>query len=190
MFSLRPNRVALAFLLLAAPLPSLAADWTIDPAKSTLGFTGRQTGALFSGRFAQWGGQISFDPADPAHGSARIEIDMASAATGDLQKDSALPGSDWFDIGHFPKAVFTASSFRSTGGKGYVAVGSLSLRGVAKPVELPFTLEIGADGKAHAKGELHLRRTDYGVGQGSWAAADTVALEVSVTVDVVATPKP
>ncbi|TAN56733.1 MAG: YceI family protein, partial [Magnetospirillum sp.] len=86
-------------------------------------------------------------------------------------------------------ARFEATAFRSKGGNAFDAVGSLRIRGVTKPVVLPFTLDITGP-TAHAKGRLDLLRTDYGVGQGPWKAADMVALEVAVTIDLVATVAP
>lgn len=172
-----------ALSLLATP--ALASSWSIDGAKSSLGFTGSQSGSAFSGKFARWDGKIDFDPANPAAGHALISIDMASAVTGDKQKDESLPQSDWFDIKSFPKAVFEATSFRAKGGNAYEAVGKLTIRNQSKDVVLPFTLDIAGD-QAHAKGKLDILRTDYGVGQGSWKAPDFVALEVGVTFDLTA----
>ena len=54
---------------------------------------------------------------------------------------------------------------------------------------LPFTLTIAGD-QAHAVGHAKLVRTDFGVGQGTWASGDYVALDVSVDLDIVATRKP
>ncbi len=180
--------LALAAALLGAGAAQ-AADWTVDPAKSRLGFTGSQAGSPFEGRFSRWTARIVFDPANPTAGTAVVEIDMASAATGDLQKDESLPQADWFDAKTFPQARFEATSFRPKGGNAFEAVGSLSIRGVKKDVVLPFTLDV-AGPAAHAKGKLDLVRTDYGVGQGPWKAADMVALNVAVTIDLVATSKP
>ena len=51
---------------------------------------------------------------------------------------------------------------------------------------LPFTLTI-AGNTAHAVGKVPLVRTAFGVGQGAWATAEYVALEVNVDIDLVAT---
>lgn len=177
-----PGALGLALALLAAA-PVQAAQWKIDPAKSRLGFTGSQSGMAFGGVFKSWGGTIDFDPAHPQTGHARIVIDMASAATGDAQKDSAMPTSDWFDAKAFPQAVFEAASFASKGGNAYEAKGTLTIRGHAKDVVLPFTLDV-AGKDAHAKGKLEILRTDWGVGQGEYATGQYVALAVTVDIDV------
>lgn len=172
-------------LLLGGAISAHAATWTIDTAKSHLGFTGRQSGTPFSGEFGTFSGTIVFDPANPGAGHADVTIAIASARTGDQQKDGAMPGSDWFAADKFPDATFKATSFKATGNGAYEASGTLTIRGISKPVILPFSLAISGD-TAEAKGKLQLVRTDYGVGQGSWSSGQYVALDVAVTLDVVA----
>ena len=92
-----PFRLALALGLFAAPLAAQAADWTVDPAKSRIGFSGTQVGAPFKGRFTRYDARIDFDPAKPEAGKAVVLIDLTSAETGDKQRDEALPQADWFN---------------------------------------------------------------------------------------------
>ncbi|WP_297371323.1 YceI family protein, partial [Acidocella sp.] len=90
--------------LLLAASPAAAASWSMAPAQSTLSFTGTETGAAFTGSFSSWQAAISYDPAHPQAAKVQITIDLASAKTGDPQRDEALPGSDWFNIAATPKA--------------------------------------------------------------------------------------
>lgn len=176
-------------LLLLAAGPALASDWTVDQAKSRLGFSGVQVGVPFQGRFTRYEAHIAFDPAKPEAGHATVLIDVASARTGDTQRDEALPQPDWFDAAHFPQARFEVKSFRAKGGNAYEAAGTLSIRGISHDAVLPFTLAVTGD-MAHAQGRLQLVRTGFGVGQGAWASGQWVALDVSVDVDLTATRVP
>ncbi len=170
----------------APPAASAAADaWVVDMAASTLGFTGSQMGTAFSGRFDRFTAEIVFDPEAPETGRALVVIDTGSARTGDSQKDTAMPGADWFDVGQFPEARFEATAFRRTGPDAYEAEGTLTIRGISQPLTLPFTLTPEGDA-TRARGEVQLIRTDYGVGQGQWSSGNWVALEVTVTVDLLA----
>jgi polyisoprenoid-binding protein YceI len=162
-----------------------AANWTLEPAQSTLGFAGKQAGEVFKGKFTRFTATVSFDPDHLETSHILVIVDVASAVTGDPQKDQALPEKDWFAAGDFPKAQFESKSIRRTAA-GYEAAGDLTLRGVTRALTLPFTLEIDG-GKAHAKGHAALIRTDYGVGQGDWASDQWVAVEVDITIDVTAT---
>ena len=67
-----------------------------------------------------------------------------------------------------------------------MAEGTLTLRGAAVPVTLPFTLTL--DGaRAEMSGRAVLQRLDFGVGRGPDAAGAWVSLDIPVEVKVVAT---
>jgi polyisoprenoid-binding protein YceI len=177
----------LAAALSLAPAAAFAAEWVVDPSASSIAFSGTQLGAPFTGHFKRFTATVSFDPAHPEAGRAVVLIDTASAATGDVQRDEALPQAEWFDAKTNAQARFEATRFIARGGEAYDAVGTLTIRGVKHDVTLPFKLTI-AGGKAHAVGHLQLIRTDFGVGQGDWATPQWVALEVGVDIDVTAHP--
>lgn len=166
-----------------------AATWVADPASSKIGFSGTQVGERFQGSFRRFTATISFDPARPQAGTAEVTIDIASAATGDTQRDGALPQAEWFDAAKFPRATFRVAGFTPKGGDDYVANGTLTIRGITANVTLPFKLAVNGD-TAHATGHADLLRTHFGVGQGDWASADYVALEVGVDIDLVAHKAP
>jgi polyisoprenoid-binding protein YceI len=176
-------------LLVAGATPSLASSWKVDPARSHIGFSGTQTGDAFKGEFTDYQATIDFDPADSGVGHALIVIDLASAKTGDSQRDEALPGEDWFNVGQFPKARFEVKKFTSKGANAYEAVGTLSIRNISRDVVLPFTLDI-KEGVAHAKGHVDLMRNVFGVGQNAWATDEYVGFPVGIDVDLIATPGP
>jgi polyisoprenoid-binding protein YceI len=163
-----------------------AVPWKLDPGKSRLTFSGTQTGAPFHGTFTRYDATIDFDPDHLEASHIAVTVDLASATTGNTQRDTALPDKDWFNVVQFPQATFESNAIRSKGGNAYEAVGSITLRGVTKPMTLPFTLEING-ASAHAKGHAELMRNTFGVGQGPWATGQWVALEVAVDVDITAT---
>ena len=175
--------------MLAATVPASAADWAIDAARSTIKFSGVQVGAPFTGRFDRFDAKVDFDPAKPEAGHAVVLVDLASARTGDVQRDEALPQKDWFDAKSTSQARFEATRFVDKGRGEYEAVGTLTIRGTSRPLTLPFHLTLDK-GQAHAAGHVGLVRTDFGVGQGPWASGQWVALEVGVDVDLVAATKP
>lgn len=185
------NKRSLCLLLgfQALALPATAAEWAIDPAKSTIGFSGVQVGAPFSGRFERFEAKIDFDPAKPEAGRATVLVDLASARTGDVQRDQALPQKDWFDVKSASQARFEATRFVHKGRGDYEAVGTLTIRGTSRPLTLPFHFSLTGE-QARATGKVGLVRTEFGVGQGAWASGQWVALEVGVDVDLVAMPKP
>ena len=162
-----------------------AATYTVDHAHSRLGFKGVVEGAPFDGTFRSWDAQISFDPKALATSKVSVSVDVASAVTGDKDRDETLPTDDWFAVKRFPRAVFTANRFVDHGGGHYEAQGELVLKGVRRPVTLPFTLAISG-GVAKMTGTATLDRTAFNVGSGKWSTPDEVAKAVTVVVDLTA----
>lgn len=173
---------------LGAAQARAAANWSVEKSPGAIQWEGTEGGGkVFAGRCETFEAAIAFDPADLAHSSVRVAIDMAACLTGDAQKDAFLPQQGWFDVGGFPEAVFEAKSFRHEGGSKYVAEGTLTLKGATKPVTLPFTLDIDGD-KAHAVGETTLKRLAFGVGDTADLASSEIAgPDVKVKIDLRAT---
>ena len=167
----------------SGPAPAAApARWTVLPG-STLGFATAWSGQTLTGRFDKWRADILFSPQALERSKVTVAIDVASVDTGDQQRDAALPTDDWLDVAAHPQAVFTAERFEKAGPERYVAHGRLTLRGVSRPVDLPFRLHITGD-KAEASGVTSLDRTAFGVGQGEWQSTDQIPAKVTVSVDL------
>lgn len=166
-------------------LPASARPYVVDKSASRLGFTATMGGQPFQGSFRRWDAAIDFDPANLPASRATVTVDMSSASTGDGTRDEALPSSDWFASGRYPRATFTTRAITRTGPNRYQAAGDLNIRGVRRPVVLPFTLQL--NGKtARMQGRLQLDRTAFGVGQGQFRSADMVGKTVTVNVDLTA----
>lgn len=141
-----------------------AAIWTVDPAASALSFGGAYVMGAYSARFEDWTAAIAFDPAALEASSIRAVINTASARSGSSQIDGAMREQTYFHSGEHPTAVFQSDRILAGEGQGaYVAEGTLSLRGVAAPIRMPFTLEIDGD-QARADAVVTVQRLDFGVG--------------------------
>ncbi len=179
--------VRLPLLLLALALPGFASAappaWTVDKASSSLKFSSSLGGEAFSGAFRRWDADIRFDPADLAHSSVAVTIDVASAGTANTDRDQALPTAAFFDAPAFPKATYVARSFTALGPNRYAAAGVLTLRGVAKPLTLPFTLVITGPA-AKMSGQVAINRLAFGVGQNEWKATTTLPAAVQLTISL------
>lgn len=170
----------------AAPAADEAVPrWAVRAADSSLGFTARLGDRPTPGRFARWSADIRFDPADLPASSIEVTIDTTSVSldSADLsQRD--LEGIDGFDNVRNGTARFRADTIR-TEGDGYVAEGELTIRGVTRPVRLPFTLAI--DGAtATARGEAVIDRTAFRIGTFNDAEGDVVGHDVTVSFALVA----
>ena len=178
---------ATAITVLSTSALAAPAQWTVDSAKSTLGFHIVANGQQVDGTLP-FGAVIAFDAADLAHSSIKATVDVTSPKSGNATRDAMLPLPAWFDAKQFPKAQFATTSITSKGGDAYEAVGTLTIKGIAKPVTLPFTLTISGN-SAHATGETTIQRLDYKIGEGKDFAPPAAALDVKVTVDITASRK-
>ena len=176
-------KIRLVAILLALAAPAIAAPsaWTVDKASSSLKFASSLGGEAFSGAFRRWDADIHFDPADLAHSSVTVTVEAASAATGDTDRDQALPGADFFAVANFPRAVFRAVAFKMTGPGFYLATGTLTMRGVTRPLALPFSLAITGPA-AKMSAQLAINRLAFGVGQNEWKATTTLPAAVRLNI--------
>ncbi|MCC7248366.1 MAG: polyisoprenoid-binding protein [Lysobacter sp.] len=162
--------------------PAFAADYTQAPG-STLGFSGKYQGEAFNGTFPGFVTKFSFDPKQLASAKLDVTIPLATATTRNADYDGELRGNSFFNSKQFPQARFTATKFRSLGGNKYAADGTLSLRGVSKPVVLTFTWTPGT--KPILAGSAVVKRLDFGVGGGEWADTGTIPNDIKVTTKVI-----
>lgn len=176
-----------AVLLVATSLaaPAFAADY-VQSAGSSLTFASKYEGEGFTGRFPGFTSKLSFDPKQLATSRLDVVIPLAGVTTANGDRDDALKDTDFFNIGKFPQARFTATKFRSLGGNQYAADGTLNLRGATKPVTLTFTWTPGA--QPVLNGKAIVKRLDFGVGTGDWADTALIPNEVAVSTKVVFAP--
>jgi polyisoprenoid-binding protein YceI len=181
------KRLAILLLALALPCAAAATDYTVQPAGSTLGFSNTFQGESFNGQFGQWTAAISYDAANLASSKFDVEVTLASVKTGDADRDGALPGPDFFDTAKFPKAHFVTTGFRQSGGK-VIADGTLTLRGVTKPVTLEVTFKPqGSGATLDVAGTV--KRLDFGVGTGDYADTSVIGGDVKVIAHLQLAPK-
>ena len=178
--------VAAALALLALAAPASAAHWTVDTAKSRLGFTVMWTNRPFVAEFKSWKADIDFDPSDLANSHVVATVDLSSEASDSFDNDDGLKGALGFAVDKFPTARFETTRFVRLADGSYTAEAKLTIRGMTRPVNLPFKL-IVAGKRAHVTAMAFVDRTAFGVGQGEWAAPDPVAHLVTVTLDLAAT---
>ena len=178
-------RHALALALALFTAPAFAADY-VQSTGSSLVFAGKYQGEVFTGKFPGFATRLSFDPKQLATARLEVAIPLASATTSNADYDGELRGSAFFNSAKFPQATYTASKFRALGGNRYAADGTLSLRGVDKPVTLEFTWTPGA--KPVLAGKASVKRLDFGVGGGDWADTTLIPDAIAISTRVVFAP--
>lgn len=151
----------LPLLALLAARPA-ARTFRLDPAASTLAWTGHAE----AGSWAPQGTIRLREGSVVAEGTAvraaRVVIDMATIAHEQAQLAEHLRGADFFDVAKFPTAVFELTAF----GNGQ-ASGTLTLKGVRKPVAFPVSVTAEPGGGLRLRGTATLDRTQFGVNYNS-----------------------
>ena len=152
-----------------------------DPVESgTLGIQVVQLSSDVQGSFADWTAAITFDEnATGPLGDVDVTISIPSLTLGSVTSEAM--GAEYFDAATHPTARFVADITRAE--EGYLASGTLTIKGAEVPVELPFSLTIEGD-RAEMAGALTLDRRDFGIGGSDESA---VKYPVEVLVDLVAT---
>ncbi|HRN62991.1 MAG TPA: YceI family protein [Luteimonas sp.] len=181
-----PAAVA-AMLVAMMSAPVAAADYVQAPG-SSLAFATKYDGEVFTGQFGGFDTRLSFDPAQPEAAKLEVTIQLVGTSTGNADRDSTLTSSDFFNVAKFAQARYVAQSFRALGDNRYEADGTLSLRGVSKPVTLAFTWTPGTP--ALLSGKATVKRLDFGVGGGDWADTGTIPDEVAISTRVYLRPAP
>jgi polyisoprenoid-binding protein YceI len=178
------RRLALLMMLLCASVASAAqALYRLDAAKSTLEFGFVQAGAQNKGRFPKLAVNFDFDADNLTASRLDVIVEVAALDSGDPERDDTLREPDLFNVAKFPQARFAATQITKTA-TGYDASGTLVLRGVTRPMHVPFMLRSATEqGRRvlYMTGKTLIKRLDFGVGQGDWKSTEWVGNEVTVT---------
>ena len=184
---MRKNRNALCGLLALGglalgALPAIAQTVLYD--KSRITCVSRQMNVPVEARFKKFSAQIAFDPAKPAVGTARIEIELASFDIDNAEVNDEARSKPWFDAHNFPTATFIAAGIKPLGGGRFEVRGPLTIKGKTREVVTPFTYKEEA-GAAVFDGAFAIMRLQYNIGEGVWKDTDTVADEVQIKFHIV-----
>lgn len=152
------------------PIPS--GDYQIDPAHSLIGFSIKHLEINWvDGRFKDFSGVIHYDAADVTKSSVQFTAKATSVDTGIAKRDDHLRTADFFEVEKYPELTFKSTRVERKGKDGYVLHGDFTLKGVTKPIAIPFTL-VGAirDGRGNTRFGVHaetvIDRRDYNVTYG------------------------
>lgn len=171
---LRPaswNRRALLFglFVLGTAAPASAADnYFLDKDHTEFRFYYSHGGVSEqSGEFTSFEGDVVIDEEEPANSSLSVNIDAKSVVAGVRHLDGQLQNSYYFSVKDHPKITFESTEVRKVGSRAAVVQGSLTIRGITKPVIL--------DVELHHKGE-HPLGSSLPFYKGQWIGIHATAL--------------
>lgn len=144
--------------------------WNLDPAHSDVDFTVRHAGiSKVRGTFTSVEGTLVVGE-NPAESSVNVTIDVASADTGQADRDNHLKSADFFDAENHPVMTFSSTEVRAAGNdpQEFTLVGELTIKGVTRRVELAAEFggqTVDAFGMTRAGFEAtgEISRKDFGI---------------------------
>ncbi len=182
---------ALALAALGFVSTARAQDvYTADPAHTSIGFQVKHLMVSnVSGGFKTYTASISLDPKNIENSTVDVTIDATSISTNNEKRDGHLKSPDFFDVEKYPTITFKSKKIVKKG-DGWVAVGDLTMRGVTKEIELPFTLtgpvNLGPASVIGVSAATEINRQDFGVSwnksldNGGVVVSDKVRIEIEV----------
>lgn len=174
-----------AVLVSAVAAPAWAADqYSVDANHSAVTFKVSHLGLSWThGRFKDFAGSFTLDPASPANISFSLTIKADSIDTDIAKRDEHLRSPDFFNTKQFPEITFQSTAVHPVA-DGYQVTGNFSMHGVTQPVS--FTL-VGGRAAEFPKGvqrigfstDLVLKRSAYGIDKFLEAIGDDVHIAIS-----------
>jgi polyisoprenoid-binding protein YceI len=163
------------FCLAAILLPLVAAHaaentWHYDTVHSQIVFSISHNGySRPFGRLHIAKGWLRFDPDDWSHAATELDIDLQSLDMGDADWNKAVCKKSLLDCREQRYAHFASTRVERTDAQHGVLHGQLSLRGVTRPVSIPFTFNraaptiFGLHDVAGFSATAKLDRNDFGM---------------------------
>lgn len=167
-----------------------ATAYEIDVAHSRVGFSIRHMMISdVEGKFGNFTGEIQWDTADSSKSSIQGSIKTDSIDTDNEKRDGNLKGAEFFDAAKFPEITFKTKKIEKRGDQ-FVATGDLTMKGVTKEVQIPFSITapikdpFGAGMRIGLKGSMVINRKDYGISWNKVMDSGGVMLGDEVTVQL------
>ena len=157
--------------------PVIDGVYQVNAAESLIRWTGRNLFNHHHGTVKLLSGEIT--ASNGALRSARFEIDMNTIACEDLTDQAwndmlirHLQDADFFLTSLHPTALFVVDSAESipgatAGTPNFILKGSLTLRGVTKPLEFPAVIATADGNRVTGQAQIEIDRTDFGSIYGS-----------------------
>jgi len=174
-------------------LTDLSGTYVLDGAHTRIGFVARHAMVTkVRGQFNEFEGSGVVDANDFTKSTVTVTIQAASIDTRNEQRDSHLRSNDFLAMEEYPEITFVSTGVQQSGPTSVELTGDLTIRGVTRPVTVPFEFEGAATDpfgnlRVGFEGSVVINRKDYGVNwnvaleAGGVLVSDKVTLEFEVS---------
>jgi polyisoprenoid-binding protein YceI len=151
---------------LATDLGLPVGTWSFDPAHSEVSFVIRHLMTKVRGTFTEFSGSLEIAE-KVADARTEVEIQIKSIDTRNADRDAHIRSAEILDLDNHPVIRFVSTGVRENGDD-YLLDGTLTIRGVAKPITLNLEFNGVSDDpygntKAGFSATGSISRKEYGV---------------------------
>jgi polyisoprenoid-binding protein YceI len=170
-------------------LTDLTGTYALDASHSRIGFVARHAMVTkVRGSFNEFEGTAVLDGANPAASSAQLTITAKSIDTRNAQRDEHLRSNDFFAMDEHPTITFASTGARQVGEGEFELTGDLTIKGVTKPVTVPFTYEGAATDpfgnlRVGFEGAVVVNRKDWNITWNAGLEAGGVLVSEKITLE-------
>jgi polyisoprenoid-binding protein YceI len=187
-----PGLCSLPLILGLGSAHAATTSYEYDPVHSQILFSVDHNGySRPFGRLHIASGELLLDSQDWTRSSTQLDIDMASVDMGDEAWNKAVRAGSLLDTAKSPHAHFASNSIERTDDTHGIMHGTLTIRGISKPVDVRFQLNrnartiYGLHTIAGFSGTASLDRTDFGM----TANQDSIGHTISIWLEIEAIRK-
>lgn len=132
------------------------------------------------GDFTGLKGAITFDPANFSAAVFDVTVDASTIDTDNNARDNHLRKEEYFNVEKYKTLHFKSTKVvkSSKAGRFYM-FGTLTIKGVSKPVEFGFSATPQNGGYLFS-GDFQINRRDFGVGGSSVSMSDKLKVNLSI----------
>jgi len=171
------------FGVLAADAAPLRPNWSIDPAKTNIGFSIDAVGwPRTVGKFGQFDGKLAVDLDHPAKSQIKFRVQANSVNAGSDGLNEFVRSTALLNADQFPTIDFVSTSVEKTSDRSVRVVGDLTLLGVTRPLTVDVDINKKSDGARARLGftvNTKIDRLDYGMTSGYPIISRDVFLTIS-----------
>ena len=166
---------------IALPGSYFTGNWNADTPNAKITFTINGPFGIVDGSFTGLKSTFQFDPNDLPGSYIKATIDPATVSTGDWLRNYHLRSEEQFlNTSKYPLLGFTSAKIEKTS-TGFKALGNLTLKGITKLIEIPFTFSSSGN-NGFFKGQFTIERLDYNIGKEGGTVGNAINITIAVPV--------
>ena len=176
------QRLLLSFSFLIFSFAAISQKYKPLDAGSKVHFIIKNFGIETGGDFTGLAGDISFIPANITTSSFDVSVSVKTIDTDNDMRDKDLKAKKYFDADTYPAITIKSTKIDRTNKSAtgwYYFTGTLTMHGVTKPIEFPFSATLKGNDYLFVGG-FTINRLDYGVGGNSAVLSNNVKVSLSV----------